>query len=89
MNGLSFARHLAASIILPMVKHGVHDEVLMQQAGNSAARVLRHLLCHVPGGRVGSAMLATDAATPVAPVDTAIKSLRILIGILHKEGGSR
>ncbi len=73
-----------------MITQDVHDEVLLQQAGKSAARLLHHLLKHAPHNRGGHAPSGIGAAAmPPDELEAAIASLRRLMGMLPKEAGSR
>lgn len=73
----------------PMGQQDVPDEVMLQQAGESARRLLDHLSRHAAGRLDEGTEPGIAAAVPVGELDSAVTSLRRLIMALHKESQRR
>ena len=69
-----------------MDQQDTNDEEMLQRAGDSATRLLRHLCQHASGGQGPRTMPEAAAAmTPAGDLEKAIEALRDLIAVLHKE----
>lgn len=81
---------MLAGTIVPMDQQDMSDEGMLQRAGDSASRLLRHLSEYASGSEGKQAMPDTALAmAPANELETAIMSLRKLIIVLHKEPDTR
>lgn len=79
-----------AGTISPMGQQDMSDQEMLQHAGDSATRLLRHLARHASLSQGTQAMPDTAVAmTPASELETAIMSLRRLIAVLNKEPDTR
>ena len=62
---------------------------MLQRAGDSAVRLLRHLSRYDPDEARRAMTNSAVAMVPASELETAIMSLRKLIAILHKEPDTR